>query len=89
MIMEKRLWFKAKRYGWGWTPIAWEGWLAITVYVVLFVHIMRNIIALDNEGRFVGIWITISFGRIFLITAALLLVCYLKGEKPSWHWGEK
>jgi len=23
----KRYWFKAKMYGWGWTPVKWQDWL--------------------------------------------------------------
>ena len=29
-----KLWFKAKRYGWGWTPSAWQGWMVLLVYLV-------------------------------------------------------
>ncbi len=87
--MKKKLWFTARSYGWGWTPASWEGWLAITIYFILFAHIMRNIIALADAGRFEGMWMIVSFGRILLITIALLLVCYLKGEKPHWNWKKR
>lgn len=85
----KKLWFKNKRYGWGWTPASWEGWVAIAIYTFLLIHILRNILALSAIGRLHGVWFAISYGRILFLTAALLLLCYLKGEKPRWHWGDK
>jgi len=27
-------WFKAKLYGFGWAPAAWQGWLVLFVYIV-------------------------------------------------------
>lgn len=87
--MQKKLWFKAKRYGWGWTPSSWEGWVAIIVYAVLLTHVIRHIIVLSETGKFEGVTSLIYIGRILLLTAAIILVCYLRGEKPGWHWGEK
>ena len=32
--MERKPWFKPKRFGYGWTPASWQGWaitLAVTV----------------------------------------------------------
>ena len=28
-------WFKAKLYGWGWTPAKWQGWLVVLTYIIL------------------------------------------------------
>ena len=32
--MERKPWFKPKRFGYGWTPASWQGW-AVTL-VLLF-----------------------------------------------------
>ena len=33
---EKRYWFPAKRYGWGWSfPTTWQGWLVMALYLIL------------------------------------------------------
>jgi len=32
-----KLWFKAKRYGWGWTPACWQGWLVLGVYFAVLI----------------------------------------------------
>ncbi len=30
--MSDKLWFKAKKFGWGWTPCSWEGWTVTGLY---------------------------------------------------------
>jgi hypothetical protein len=38
MQNERKYWFPAKRYGWGWgIPSSWQGWLVLTVFVALVV----------------------------------------------------
>lgn len=75
----KKLWFKRKLYGYGWTPCSWQGWLVVFIWVVFFVIAMSN---LDHE----------SFKNILFIvlsTAVLVLISYKKGEKPRWQWGKR
>jgi len=88
MDTEKRLWFRNKRYGYGWTPATWEGWMTILLYVMLLVPLVRNIILLaDTHPQFDDV-VLLAFGKIFLLTGMLLLICYLKGEKPKWQWNK-
>ena len=77
--MEKRLWFKAKTYGWGWRPVTWEGWLAFCIYIgaVLLVLYIS-----PKENNFSGIIISIFTGLFFAL-------CFYTGEKPHRQWGEK
>ena len=36
MQTERKYWFPAKRYGWGWgMPSTWQGWLVLAAFVVL------------------------------------------------------
>lgn len=79
----KKVWFKAKRYGWGWYPATWEGWMTILVWVVLFSA--STIIFEMNVEKFLQ-WHLIF---TFVITALLIYVSYKKGEKPGWRWGDK
>ena len=78
----KKLWFKNKRYGWGWTPASWQGWAVLAAYLLLVVCLF---------------WITDSFNRpdsdaffipFLALTAVLIIICYLTGEKPRWRWGK-
>lgn len=36
----KGYWFKAKPFGWGWTPVTWQGWLVILVYIALILALV-------------------------------------------------
>lgn len=73
----KKLWFKAKHYGWGWYPCSWEGWLALLIWFALF---MVSIRMLDHE------WLK-NLIVVSIFTAILIGICYKKGEKPGWRWG--
>ncbi|MAG38661.1 hypothetical protein CMO90_01090 [Candidatus Woesearchaeota archaeon] len=33
--MTKKFWFKQKKYGYGATPITWEGWLVTAGFIVV------------------------------------------------------
>ena len=77
-------WFKRKLYGWGWTPVTWQGWLIILLYVVFLVIILErpNIEAYSQSQVVVNLVLPFIIG-----TSILFIVCYKKGEKPKWQWG--
>lgn len=84
--MSHKLWFKAKRYGWGWYPSTWQGW-AITLGYAVFITIIavsaEQNFGTDREAFFAILPILI------IATVLLLIVCYKLGEKPRWRWGDK
>ena len=81
-----KLWFKRKRYGWGWTPSSWEGWLTIAIFLVLTILNFRRIDAVQHSGSDT----LINFvPQTCILVLVLLLICWQKGEKPRWQWGEK
>ena len=85
----KRLWFKAKRYGYGWYPATWEGW-AVTIGFVALALLPSFILSSTSAEQMADARILLVFlPYILLITTALLLICYKTGEKPRWRWGGK
>lgn len=83
----QKLWFSAKRYGWGWTPCSWEGWVitAIAAFSIgMNIAGVANMPALSPAQVFslsvLPTWVTIIL---------LIIICYLTGEKPRWRWGGK
>ncbi len=79
----KKLWFKAKRFGWGWTPCSWEGWVILALYTVATTLHFINVDKFAHSGSDV----LISFAVPFIInTVFLLIICYAKGETPRWRW---
>ena len=82
--MEK-LWFRAKRYGWGWYPITWQGWVCILGFLLLlYGNWYRLKDAVMADQKFVVEFVIESF----LLSVILILICFIKGESPAWHWGD-
>lgn len=74
-------WFHAKRYGWGWgLPARREGWW---VLIAFFVLLPGGSIALISLGETAWMW-----AWIVGLAAALVAICWWKGEPPRWRWGE-
>ena len=86
MKREKKIWFKAKNYGWGWYPVAWQGWILVLTYIVGMVSYALVADANAHSGSDALIGIALPF---IALTSLLLGVCYMRGEKPAWRWGEK
>ena len=75
-----RYWFRAKRYGWGWgLPLTWEGWTVTIVWLALFVA--GAILTVQ-----VNWWLYVTF--LLVMLAAIIAVCFAKGEPPRWRWGQ-
>lgn len=74
-------WFPAKRYGWGWgLPTAWQGWVIFLVFIALLLGGALWWLPRHGLAAFL-IWTAV-------ISAALLAVCWAKGEPPRWRWGD-
>jgi hypothetical protein len=78
----KGYWFKRKLYGWGWTPVKWQGWLVVLAFVGL---LLWNGFSLGEEPTNQAlIWF---FIKIILSVIIIIFICYKKGESPRWQWG--
>jgi len=78
---EKKIWFPAKRYGWGWgPPVCWQGWAVILAWVIL---LSAGALFLTMTQHPI-----ISAAYVVILIIALMVICYLKGEKPRWRWGK-
>lgn len=77
--VQRPLWFKAKRYGYGWYPATWQGWMVLCIWIVFFIGAF---VRWDIERQ------TMQFLCDALSsTAVLLVVCWLTGEQARWRWG--
>jgi hypothetical protein len=82
-----KFWFRARSYGWGWTPASVEGWLVTLVFLaalaavtVIFVYQVRG-----GVGR---VSATLQFLlAVAILTGLLLAIAWLTGERPHWRWG--
>ena len=73
MTDSSHYWFARKTIGWGWTPASWQGWLVTAAYVAIVVMLGRVFPPSAYRVDF--------FGGILVVTALLLAVILLKGER--------
>jgi drug/metabolite transporter (DMT)-like permease len=79
----KRYWFKRRRYGWGWIPVTWQGWL--TLIVGLGAIVIRAILIAKTPANADTVQFTVA---VFLIVIFYFIISLLKGPKPKWRWGK-
>ena len=80
----ERPWFKAKTYGWGWTPATWQGWVVMLIYVgAIGASAFICLFPKPTTAGWTGYASTIAVATVLLI-----VVCFKKGETPGWRWGK-
>ncbi len=73
-----KYWFPAKRYGWGWgLPATWQGWVVFVAWIAIL-SAVSPFLAGSSAPLFCLF--------IAVMIAAIIAVCYLKGEPPHWQW---
>jgi hypothetical protein len=77
MSVERKLWFRRKRFGWGWTPVTIEGWAVVGAYLV----------AIMALATWAGKGTPAFYAGVGVLTALVIALGYLKGEAPGWRWG--
>ena len=79
-----KYWFKAKLYGWGWTPARWQGWVVTGAFVAFLIW---SGFELDRQAEPSASQLNWFFTKIVLAIIVIIVICYKTGEKPKWHWG--
>lgn len=80
-------WFKRKLYGWGWTPVTWQGWCVILLYILSILGlVLTREDAVPGNPDSGSNFLTFAL-PIIVLTVFLIIVAYKKGEKPRWQWG--
>lgn len=81
-------WFKRKKYGYGWTPVSWQGWLTVISFTVI---ILATAVILHKDTEKNSFSTESYIFLAILIFAAIVTVALTlsKGPKPKWRWGSK
>ncbi len=79
----KGYWFKRKLYGFGWTPVTWQGWVVTGGYVAL---VLLFALTLDESSSPREVAFTYIL-PVIILTTLLISIAYKKGERPRWQWG--
>ncbi len=69
----KTPWFGPRRFGWGWTPLTWQGWAVSGVFLVAIVVCGEFIHGVPKA--------IVEIGLVVLLIA----VCALTGTRPGWR----
>ena len=86
----KKLWFRAKRWGWGWYPSSWQGWIIIIIYVGIILLDATNAVKITSAGENNAsefLWNYLP--PLFVASAIMIWICYKTGETPRWRWNGK
>jgi hypothetical protein len=86
--MTDHLWFRARRYGWGWEPASAEGWLVMLGFLVIvllsvggFYLVLRSGVRVPLATAFFVLW-------VLLLSGGLIAIAWHTGERPRWRWGD-
>jgi tryptophan-rich sensory protein len=79
-----RKWFRAKDYGWGWTPSSLEGWIMTALWAVALV---ADFIWINGSSHSASDILINFIPHAVVLTGLYLLVVILTGETPHWRWG--
>ena len=75
-------WFKPKRYGYGATPVTWQGW-ALTGGAVAVI-VVAALLLLHNGEKSAGAWI--AFFAIEVVVIAVLWIVSRRKTDGEWRW---
>lgn len=81
----KGYWFKARLFGWGWTPAKWQGWLVLILFL-MYVFLISAGISMDQLESDAVVPFS-YYVKLWGAIVVLIVICYWKGEKPKWQWG--
>jgi len=72
--LTERPWFGPKRFGWGWTPVAWQGWLVVVAFLAA---VVLSGLYLAGAAR---------AAVVVALIVVLTLVAWLTGDSPGSRW---
>ena len=67
-MIAKKEWFKPRVFGWGLRPVKWEGWIYITVVLLLFLGALN--LPISEIAR---ITIASTIMAVFLIDTVIVM----------------
>lgn len=84
--MSRPLWFKRRRYGFGWTPVTTEGWAVVVAYLVIVIG-GGIVLGLSGVNGNSTVGVISYFVVVGAATVALYLISRRHGPEPRWRWG--
>lgn len=86
-IIHNKLWFKRRRYGWGWTPVAWQGWLSLALFLAIIIVSALTLPLRPFEPTSGQLLVFLMY--VAGATLGLVGISFMKGPVPKFRWGKK
>jgi hypothetical protein len=84
-MSEDKLWFKRKRWGYGWSPNTVRGW-SLTFAYLLVISALSIAFASQDE---LNIYFSFAIGvLVIVITVTFFFITLRHAPPPAWQWGE-
>jgi hypothetical protein len=80
-------WFKPRRYGYGATPVTWQGWALIAGFLVAIAVLIWATIGFDREARSAGDYAIYFVGAAVLVWALWIISKRTTDGEWRWRWG--
>lgn len=84
---ERNYWFKRRQFGYGWTPVTWQGWLTVVLFLVVIFLGAQLLIETPRKVFSTGSLLFVAL--LVIAVVALVTISLVKGPKPKWRWGSK
>ena len=81
-------WFKRRRYGYGWTPVTWQGWLTVVAFLALVI-LGAAVLLKDTPRNTFSTELVVFSAFLAVVVAVAVGISRVKGPKPKWRWGSK
>jgi hypothetical protein len=78
------VWFKPRRYGYGATPVAWQGWALTFGFIALVV--VAAWLFLGHPDADLSAWNFVGFFVVEGILIALLWIISVRTTDGEWRW---
>ena len=84
----KNYWFKRRRYGYGWFPVKWQGWLSVVVFLAAAIG-TAFVVLPPKPQQPDAAQLSVFLGGLAIYVLAIIAVGITKGPVPHWRWGKK
>ena len=77
-------WFKPREYGYGATPVTWEGWAVtvVTMFIVVLASMLAPVLGQGRSGGFKALVIDL------LAITAFVMISRMKTD-GEWRWRKR
>jgi len=86
--MSNKNWFKRKRFGWGWVPVTWQGWLSTLIYILVLVggsYWLLKDVPDNTYSDEVGYFLVL----MSITTILFIKLASTKGPSGKWRLGKR